>query len=305
MDNKIVLITGSTDGIGKQTALELAKRNAYVLIHGRNPERCHQTVGEIAAKSGNNKLQPFVADLSSLKQVKKLAQQINQQYQHLDVLINNAGIYEKNYRESEDGLEMTFAVNHMAPFALTLLLLDIIKGVAPPTHSRSARSRSFRDVISKVCRKNKVSEGISKKSSRGRIINVSSMSHYNSPGIDFDDLNFKKNYDGYKAYCQSKLCNILFTYELAERLKETKITVNCLHPGVIDTKLLRSTLGMGGASLVEGAKTSVYLAAAPELEPVTGKYFSDCKESESSRYSHNIEARKKLWETSLKLTEPG
>jgi NAD(P)-dependent dehydrogenase (short-subunit alcohol dehydrogenase family) len=263
MENKVVLVTGSTDGIGKQTALELAKKNAYVLIHGKNPERCHKTVDEIAAKSGNNKLQPFVADFSSLKQVKELAQQINQQYKHLDVLINNAGVFEKSYRESEDGLEMTFAVNHMAPFVLTLLLLDIIK-----------------------------------QSPQGRIINVSSISHYNSPEIDFDDLNLKKDYNGYRAYCQSKLCNILFTYELAVRLKETKVTVNCLHPGVIDTKLLRSTLGMGGASLVEGAKTSVYLAAAPELEPVTGKFFSDSKESESSNYSHNIEARKKLWEIS-------
>lgn len=270
MKNKIVLVTGSTDGIGKQTALELAKKDAYVLIHGKDSKRCHKTVDEIAAKSGNNKLQPFVADLSSLKQVKRLAQQINQQYQYLDVLINNAGVYEKSYRESEDGLEMTFAVNHMAPFVLTLLLLDIIK-----------------------------------QSPQGRIINVSSMSHYNSPGIDFDDLNLKKNYNGYKAYCQSKLCNIFFTYELAARLKETTITANCLHPGVIDTKLLRSTLGMGGASLAEGAKTSVYLAAAPELESVTGKYFSDCNESESSNYSHNLETRKKLWEISLRLSEPG
>ncbi len=163
-------------------------------------------------------------------------------------------------------------------------MLDIIKkGSATPTHSRS------------------VSQGISKKSSRGRIINVSSIAHYRSPGIDFDDLGLKKNYHGYKAYCQSKLCNILFTYELAEQLKETTVTANCLHPGVIDTKLLRSTLGIGGASLVEGAKTSVYLASAPELETVTGKFFSDCKESESSHYSHNIEARKKLWEISLQL----
>jgi NAD(P)-dependent dehydrogenase (short-subunit alcohol dehydrogenase family) len=301
MDNKIVLVTGSTDGIGKQTALELAKKNAYVLIHGRNPERCHNTVDEIKAKSGNNKLQSFVADFSSLNQVRKLAQQINQQYQHLDVLINNAGVYEKSYRESENGLEMTFAVNHMAPFVLTLLLL----GVGDPNPFTVSQMPFFRSFISKVCRKNKGSEGISKKSSRGRIINVSSMSHYNSPEIDFDDLNLKKNYDGYKAYCQSKLCNILFTYELAERLKETKVTANCLHPGVIDTKLLRSTLGMGGASLAEGAKTSVYLASAPELETVTGKYFSDCKESESSNYSHNIETRKKLWEISLQLSEPG
>ncbi len=116
MENKIVLVTGSTDGIGKQTALELAKKNAYVLIHGKDSERCQKTVDEIAAKSGNNKLQPFVADFSSLNQVRKLAQQIKQQYQHLDMLINNAGVHEKNYRESEDGLEMTFAVNHLAPF---------------------------------------------------------------------------------------------------------------------------------------------------------------------------------------------
>lgn len=270
MENKTVLITGSTDGIGKQTAVELAKRRATVLIHGRDAERCYQAVDEIAAKSGNKKLKPFIADFSSLNQVRTLAQQINQQYRHLDVLINNAGVFEKSYRESGDGLEMTLAVNHMAPFLLTLLLLDIIK------HSP-----------------------------RGRIINVSSISHYNSPVIDFSDLNLKKNYSGYRAYCQSKLCNILFTYELAARLKGTNVTANCLHPGVIDTKLLRATLGMGGASREEGARTSVYLAAAPELETVTGKYFSDCKESESSNYSHNIETRKKLWKTSLQHARPG
>ena len=268
MENKIVLVTGSTDGIGKQTALELAKKNAYVLIHGRNPGRCHKTIDEIKAISGNNKLKPFVADFSSLNQVRKLARQINRQFQHLDVLINNAGVSEKSYKESGDGLEMTFAVNHLAPFLLTLLLLDMIK-----------------------------------QSPRGRIINVSSIAHYRIPGIDFDDLDLKNNYNGYKAYCQSKLCNILFTYELAEQLKETTVTVNCLHPGVIDTKLLRSNLGIGGASLDEGAKTSVYLASAPALETVTGKFFSDCQESESSNYSQNIKARKRLWEISLQLTK--
>lgn len=129
MENKIVLVTGSTDGIGKQTALELAKKNAYVLIHGRDTERCHQTVDEIASKSGNNKLQPFVADFSSLNQVRKLSQQINQQYQHLDVLINNAGVSEKNYKESEDG-----NVNHSKPRSVVLLLFQSSRYRTPGFH---------------------------------------------------------------------------------------------------------------------------------------------------------------------------
>jgi len=263
--NKTILITGSTDGIGKQTALDLAKMGATVLLHGRNPARADKVLHEIKKTTGNNRIGVFIADLSSLKQVRNLSGQVLKKHERLDVLINNAGVYETMHRISEDGFEMTLAVNHLAPFLLTLLLLDLIKKSAP-------------------C----------------RIINVSSQVHASS--IDFENLNAEKHYSAYEAYSQSKLCNVLFTYELAERLKGTGITVNCLHPGVIDTKLLKAGWGMGGSPVTQGAKTSVYLATAPELSTVTGKYFKNMKPTKSSRISYDAKIRKRLWEISEQLT---
>ena len=266
MKDKTILITGSTDGIGKQTALELAAMGATVLLHGRNSERADRVLNEIKNATGNDRLNAFIADLSSLKKVRGLAEQVLLKHDRLDVLINNAGVYETSHRISEDGFEMTFAVNHLAPFLLTLLLLDLII-----------------------------------KSSPGRIINVSSQVH--ASGIDFDNLQAEKYYSEYEAYSLSKLCNVLFTYELAERLKGTGITVNCLHPGVIDTKLLKAGWGMGGSPVTEGSRTSVYLASAPELNTVTGKYFKNRTSTTSSQISYDAETRKKLWHISEHLTE--
>ncbi len=267
MEDRVVLITGSTDGIGKQTALELAQRGIRILVHGKDPKRGKRVIEEISRASESSKLELFIADLSSLNQVRNLAERIRQENDHLDVLINNAGVYEKNYRVSKDGFEMTFAVNHLAHFLLTMLLLDIIK-----------------------------------KAPQGRIINVSSIAHFNSPDIEFDNLDLKKRYSGYAAYAQSKLCNVLFTYELAERLKGTNVTVNCLHPGVIDTKLMRASFSMGGAPVTEGAQTPVYLATAPELRNTSGHFFCDQQETASSIYSYDSEVRKQLWQISFQLT---
>jgi len=264
MNDKTILITGSTDGIGKQTALELAEMGATVLLHGRNPERADRVLNEIKKATGNDRIEAFIADLSSLKQVRNLAEQVLVKHDRLDVLINNAGVYETGHRISEDGFEMTFAVNHLAPFLLTLLLLDPLKNSAP-----------------------------------GRIINVSSQVHASS--IDFDNLQAEKHFSAYEAYSLSKLCNVLFTYELAERLKGSGITVNCLHPGVIGTKLLKAGWGMGGSPVTEGSKTSVYLASAPELSKVTGKYFKNMRASKSSRISHDAETGKRLWHISEQL----
>jgi NAD(P)-dependent dehydrogenase (short-subunit alcohol dehydrogenase family) len=263
--DKTILITGSTDGIGKQTALELAEMGATVLLHGRNSGQAAKVLNEIKKATGNDRPKVFMADLSSLKQVRNLAEQVLEKHDRLDVLINNAGVYETRHRISEDGFEMTFAVNHLAPFLLTLLLLELII-----------------------------------KSSPGRIINVSSQVH--ASAIDFGNLHAEKHYSAYEAYSLSKLCNVLFTYELAERLAGTGITVNCLHPGVIDTKLLKAGWGMGGSPVTEGSKMSVYLASAPELATVTGKYFKNMKPTKSSQISYDAETRKRLWRISEQLT---
>jgi len=264
MKNKIILITGSTDGIGKQTANDLAETGATVIIHGRDYKRTKDTAEEIAGMTGNNSLNFFVADLSSLHEVKRLAEEIYSKYLHIDILINNAGVFQQHKEMSSDGYEMTFAVNHLSHFLLTRLLTDLLV-----------------------------------KAYKSRIINVSSMAHANH--IDFENLQGEKFYDGYEAYSLSKLCNILFTYEAARRLQPLGITVNCLHPGVIKTKLLRTGWGLGGSPIETGSKTSVYLATSAEVENVTGRYFSNSRQVSSSRVSLDVSVQNKLWQLSEKM----
>ena len=235
----------------------------HVLLHGRDPRRTDAALDEIRKVTGRTKLQGFVADLNSLRQVRKLAAEVLEQHDRLDVLINNAGVYEHERGLSEDGLEMTFAVNHVGPFLLTLLLLDLLRESAP-----------------------------------SRIVNISSMIHAGT--IDFENLQGEKRYSGNEAYCLSKLCNILFTYELAERLQGTGVTANCLHPGVINTKLLRASWS-GGIRVTEGSRNVVYVATDPALENVTGKYFVSGRETPSSSISYDMKTRKKVWELSERL----
>jgi retinol dehydrogenase 12 len=263
MDDKTVLITGSTDGIGKQTALELAEMGAKVILHGRNKSKAKQVLQEIKRKTGNDRLDFFIADLSSLQQIRTMGADIRRTYDRLDVLINNAGVAMNKLEPSDDGYEMTFAVNYLAAFALTLLLLDLLTQSAP-----------------------------------SRIINVSSMVH--SSSLNFDNLTEPRHFDGWEAYCQSKLCNVLFTYELAEKLQDRGVTVNCLHPGVIDTKLLRANFG-GGSPVTEGSRKLVYLATAPELAAMTGKYLKDNRPTRPAEIAYDLEIRKKLWNLSEKL----
>lgn len=263
MDDKTLLITGSTDGIGKQTALELAEMGARVILHGRKESKVKGVMQEIAQKTGNDKLDCFIADLSSLQQIHRMGAEIRRKYNRLDVLINNAGVAMSKLEISADGCEMTFAVNHLAAFALTLDLLDLLTQSAP-----------------------------------SRVINVSSMAHSSSP--NFDNLAEPRFFDGWEAYCQSKLCNILFTYKLAEKLRNQGVTANCLHPGVIDTKLLRVNFG-GGSPVTEGSRKLVYPATAPELATVTGKYFKDNRLTRSAEITYNPEIQKKLWDLSEKL----
>ena len=267
---KTVLITGSTDGIGKQTAIILAQKGFFVLIHGRNKDKCKQTVEEISALTGSKNLDYFPCDLISLREVFNFSEEVKKRYDNLNVLINNAGVYLKDYMLSPEGIEATFQINHLSMFFLTLNLLPVIKTVnAEPA----------------------------------RIINVSSMAHASK--MDFDNLIKPAKYDGHRAYGLSKLCNIYFTIELSERLKDKNITANCLHPGVINTKLLRTGWGgiggFFGGGLSKGAKTSVYLAVSKEVENITGKYFSDSKIAKPHNIAYNTDIRTKLWRLSEEL----
>ena len=265
MKNRIVLVTGSTDGIGKETARQLAALGATVLVHGRNATRCEATRDEIHQATGNSRVDYFVADLSSQKQVRQLAAEISARYDRLHVLINNAGVILLNRQMTEDGLETSFAVNHLAPFLLTHLLLDLLKKSAP-----------------------------------ARIVTVSSTVHYDGQ-IDFKNLQGERRYNGVVAYKAAKLGNVLFTLELAERLKGTGVTANCLHPGIVTTKLLDTGWGWTGVSLAQGAALSVYLASSPEVETVTGAYFEQTTPYKASPQAYDVRLRQMFWEVSAKL----
>lgn len=275
LKNKIVLITGATNGIGKVTALELAKMGASVVIVGRSPSRTEATAREIKAAAKNEAIDTLIGDLSSMADVRRIADEFKSKYQRLDVLVNNAGAVFNTRQESADGYEMTFALNHLSYFLLTNLLLDTLKASAP-----------------------------------SRIVNVSSDAHRGFT-LDFDDLQNKKLYGmgGFGAYGRSKLANILFTYELAQRLAGTGVTANVLHPGFVATGF-----GHNGSPLMgyvmsviqrlfaltpeQGAETTIYLAASPEVEGVTGKYFHKSKAAQSSSQSSDKDAARRLWEIS-------
>jgi len=267
MENKIVLITGATDGIGKQTAYELADKNATVILHGRNKDRLLKTQEEISHLTNNNNIRIATSNLSSLKQVRLVAEEIKTKSKHLDVLINNAGVYMKSRVLTEAGFETTFVVNHLAHFLLTNLLLNLLK-----------------------------------KSGSSRIINVSSIAHTRAQ-LSFENLNSEKHFEDYNVYAVSKLANILFTYKLADQLKNDSVTVNALHPGVINTKLLHTGFNIEGAPVKEGAATSVYLASSNEVENVSGKYFERMKEVPSSDDSYNKECQKKMWNVSSQMVK--
>ena len=264
---RIILVTGATDGIGKHTATKLAQTGATVLIHGRNQERLEQTAEEIKKKTKNNNLTTFTADFSSLGDVRKLSDAIHQKFGHLDVLINNAGVFVETRQESADGHEMTFAVNVLAPFLLTSLLLDLLK-----------------------------------KGSDSRIVNVSSISHEEANKIDFDNLQLKKSYgNGRQSYALSKLCEIMYTYEMSALFKDDGITVNCLDPGTVNTKMLLQGWGPRGIG-VDEANNEFKLATDAKFDGITGKYFVDSKERKSNSVSYDKNARKKLWDILVEMT---
>ncbi len=262
-----ILVTGATDGLGKRVALELAGKGATVLLHGRSRERLEAALGEVRRKTGSKELRSYPADLSSLGAVRGLAEQVLSHEERLDVLINNAGVITLERQESEDGYELTFAVNYLAHFLLTGLLLPLLRDSAP-----------------------------------ARIINVASAGQ--SP-VDFGDVMLERGYDGMKAYTRSKLAQIMFTFELAEPLQGTGVAVNALHPAsLMDTKMVFETFGYTTSTVQEGAGATVRLAVSPELEGVTGRYFDGQREARANRQAYDTEARKRLWVLSERLCGP-
>ncbi|MFX1317338.1 MAG: SDR family oxidoreductase [Promethearchaeota archaeon] len=273
MDDKICMITGANSGIGKATALSIAKMGAVVIMICRDKNRGENAQKEIINETGNKSVDLFICDLSSQESIYKLAENFKKKYQKLDVLINNAGVVKTKRILTIDGFETTFAVNYLAPFLLTNLLLDIIKESAP-----------------------------------SRIINIISGIH-KSGSINFDDLQAENKYRSYKAYGQSKLALILFTYELSKKLEGTSVTVNALHPGFTRTNIGRDysvfirPFTKLSKNPKKGAETSIYLATSPEVEGITGKYFIKKQQKRSSKDSYNEKLAKELWNVSLKLTK--
>jgi NAD(P)-dependent dehydrogenase (short-subunit alcohol dehydrogenase family) len=273
VSEQTVLVTGATDGIGQGTARELARLGVRVLLHGRDSARLALTRDEIAGATGNDRLETYQADLSSLDQVRDLAAQVTARHEQLDVLINNAGIGSgrrgQRQRElSADGYELRFAVNHLAPFLLTQLLLPVLRRAAP-----------------------------------ARVVNVASIGQ---AAIDFGDVMLERGYDGFRAYCQSKLAMVMSTLELAERLDAREVTTNCLHPGtLLDTKMVREGFGVPQGPVQTGIDSEVHVATSPELEAVTGQYFDQTWPARANAQAYDAAARRKLWQLSERLVGLG
>ena len=277
LKGKTVVITGGNTGIGKETAVDLAKRGARIVIGCRNLEKGMEAIEEIQERSGSTNVSLEKLDLASLESVRAFANKILDTEPRIDILINNAGVMACPYQKTEDGFEMQFGVNHLGHFLLTLLLLDRLKESQP-----------------------------------SRIINVSSIAHrFGSGKIKFDDIHHEKSYDGWLAYFDSKLANVLFTRELSKLLEGTHVTANSLHPGYVSTELYRHSMLMGillyplhwyiFKTSEQGAQTTIYCAVSEEMEGVSGKYLKDCHLVEESKGAQDDDAAKELWAVSLRL----
>lgn len=277
MRARICLVTGATAGIGAATAEAVAALGATVVGVGRNPAMCAETAARISRATGNPRVEFLVADLSVQAQIRQLAETLKRKYDRLDVLVNNAGGFFMQRRESADGIELTWALNHLNYFLLTTLLTDLLAASAP-----------------------------------ARVVNVSSDAHRGAR-FRFDDVEFRRGYSGFGAYSHSKLANVSFTYELARRLNGTGVTANALHPGFVASRFGRGNgrifdwlyglIGRFGKSPEEGARTSVYLATSAEVAGVTGRYFVDCRAVRSSAESYDEAAARRLWELSARMTQ--
>jgi retinol dehydrogenase-14 len=276
MAGKTVLITGGTGGIGRATAEGLARMGARVAITGRDPDRTRAAAAQIAASTGNPAIDAYAADASSQAEVRRLAGEVLDAYPRLDVLVNNVGGFWATRHVTADGLEHTFAVNHLAGFLLTDLLLERLKASAP-----------------------------------ARVVTLSSGAQMMGR-LDFDDLQGERQYSGQKAYNQSKLANVMFTYELARRLEGTGVTATVLHPGVVRTafaaedpsglwKVMIPLMRPLMKSPARGADTAVYLASSPDVEGVTGRYVVNRKPRTSNKLSYDTAAAARLWQASEQL----
>jgi NAD(P)-dependent dehydrogenase (short-subunit alcohol dehydrogenase family) len=279
MTGKTVVITGGNSGIGKETAVALARAGARTLITARDPGRGQTAVSDIRERSGNDRVEVVVFDLAEMDSVKKGAEEIIGRCDRVDVLVNNAGLVLSDRRVTPDGYEATFAINHLGPFLLTQMLVELIKKSAP-----------------------------------ARIVNVASTAHKGARrGLDFDDIQSSKHYSAMSVYSKSKLANIYFTVELAKRLEGTGVTANSLHPGTVATGYghdgdTKGILAFGVKvirpfvlSSEDGARTSIYLASSPEVEGVTGKYFVKCRPAVPSKKARDESAARRLWELSEEL----
>jgi len=278
MQGRVCLITGGTSGIGKSAAQALARMGAGVVIVGRNPEKTRQVVEELRSATGS-KVDSLIADLSSQQEVRRLASEFQGKYSQLHVLLNNAGATFRTRQLSVDGIEMTFALNHLAYFLLTNLLLDTLRASAP-----------------------------------ARIINVSSDAHSGGK-IEFDNLQGERSYSSFGPYGNSKLANILFTKELARRLEGTGVTSNALHPGLTSTgfgrnnpgflmTIMRSVIPLIARSPEKGAQTSIYLASSPEVQSITGEYFVNCRVAKTAPQAADMAVAKRLWDVSARMVKP-
>lgn len=276
LGGKICIVTGASSGIGLETARALAAMNATVVLACRSRARGEAALVNIQSNHAGSKAELMLLDLASQQSIRDFADAFTRRYDRLDVLVNNAATAPAQREVTQDGLEMQFGVNHLGPFLLTVLLLDLLKSSAP-----------------------------------SRIVNVSSTIHKNAR-MNFDDLQSERGYTLFGAYGRSKLANVLFTYELARRLEGEDVTANCLHPGGVNTNLLSDMRGPLGwvvklgmnlmLSPESGARTSVYLASSPEVAGLSGKYFIRRREAKSSARSHNVDDAKRLWEVSVGLT---
>jgi NAD(P)-dependent dehydrogenase (short-subunit alcohol dehydrogenase family) len=265
-----VLVTGATDGLGRRLARELAASGANVLVHGRSADRADDTLREIRSATGSEWLRSYLADFSSLEQVQRLAEDVEREQPRLDVLVNNAGIgaggRESEREESADGYELRLAVNYLAPFLLTLLLLPLLRRSAP-----------------------------------ARIVNVASAGQ--AP-IDFEDVMLERRYEGMRAYAQSKLAQVMFTFELAERLRAdgVPVTVNVLHPAsLMNTKMVYEWFGYTMSTVEEGVEATLRLVISPELDGVTGRYFDRTRDALAHAQAYDDDARRRLWRLSEEL----
>ena len=282
MHGQVCLITGATSGIGRVTAEALARLGATLVLVGRSPEKTAQTVAAIKAATGNSNVEGLLADLSVQSQVRALAAQLLARYSRLDVLVNNAGAIFFSRQETADGLEMTFALNHLNYFLLTNLLLDTLKATA-------------------------------KEHGAARLVNVASGAHRRVPGLRFEDLQSRNGYTGYGAYGASKLANLLFNLELSRRLAGSGVTANAVHPGLVSTgfagnnrqwfwRLAYAVINRVGRTPEQGADSLIYLATAPEVARVSGSYFFDRKVVAASPAARDEAAARRLWDISEQLT---